>query len=91
MSLPPCKSDSAVIFLETNGQVVTSSGQGFVTVCIKKNSSSHGWALIRDDNMTEQLVYAVCRQNGYFGSFNRIPKTLYVYHFRLIYYKLVHM
>ena len=73
-----------MIFLALNGQVVTDGSQGFVTVCLKKNSSSNGWALIRDDNhMTDQLklgaVQAACRQYGYFGSSEINPRTKYVY------------
>ena len=96
-SLSPCVSDTAdVKFLDRTG-VVTTDGQGFVTVCLKKNSTSYGWALVRDDNYTSEqikhgVLYAACRQNGYFGSpmqMSQIPT--YVHHCRLlllIYYKL---
>ena len=81
--LPSCNNDTAMIFLDTSGKDNTGDGQGFVTVCLKKNSSIHGWALIRDDNhMTEQLklwaMHAACRQYGYFGSPEKMPGTGYV-------------
>ena len=95
VSKSTCNSDTAdniVNFLNLEGQYYTDHGQGFVTVCLKKNSSnsSYGWALIHDDNrMTDQLklgvMHAACRQNGYFGSPDRKPKSsMYVYHCRLL-------
>ena len=90
-SLPSCDNvtaDDIVIFLSLWGDVTT-DGQGFVTVCIKKNSASYGWAFIHDDNhMTEQLklgaMHAACRQNGYFGSPNpQLGTQMYVYHFTI--------
>lgn len=85
-SLPPCNSHTAnniVNFLDREGQVYTDHGQGFVTVCLKKNSSSYGWALIHDDHMTDRMklgvMYAACRQNGYFGSPQQISIQMYVY------------
>ena len=86
MLLTKCTNDSlsAVYFL-ADGEATT-DGQGFVTVCLKKNSSSHGWALIRDDNyMIDQLklgVHAACQQNGYLGSPDWTSKPMYVYHCR---------
>ena len=63
MSLPYCSgsvtADNIVIFLTRDGQVYTDKGQGFVTVCLKKNSSSYGWAFIRDDHMTDRIRLGV--------------------------------
>ena len=84
-SLPSCKNDTTdsiatVNFLAPDGQVI--SDRGFVTVCLKKNSSSYGWALIHDDHMTDRMkfgaMHAACRQNGYFGSPQQISIQMYV-------------
>ena len=87
--LPSCVSDTAdVKFLNPEGD--TTDNQGFVTVCLKKNSTSYGWALVRDDNYTAEQIKlgalrAACRQNGYFGSPIRMLETpKYVHHCRLL-------
>ena len=89
--LPSCTSDTAaaVIFLDTSGEDNTDEGQGFVTVCLKKNST-YVWALVRDDNHTAEQIklgalHAACRQNGYFGSPIRMSQSpTYVHHCRLL-------